>query len=69
MTKKNNFPENATSPQWQELQSRAEAHAVKTGIPFHLWLIQSQQVIQLNAAMPVEEPTDLHHAFREELLS
>jgi hypothetical protein len=69
MIKKKYFTESASTPQWQELQSRAEAHAEKTGIPFHLWLIQSQQVIQLSAAIPPEEPTDLHHAFREELLS
>lgn len=69
MTKNNFFSDNASSPQWQELQLRAEAHAKKTGIPFHLWLIQSQQVIRLNTAIPPEEPTDLHRAFRDELLS
>jgi hypothetical protein len=54
---------------WKQAQSRAKEHAKKTGIPFHLWLLQSQKVISLPSPSIAEPATDLHRAFREELLS
>lgn len=69
MNKKQYSHPKASSRKWQQIQARAKAHAEKTGIPFHLWLLHSQQVIRLPSPAPKEEPPDLHQSFREELLS
>jgi hypothetical protein len=69
MIKKLPSPKVTPSRKWLELQSRAEAHALKTGIPFHLWLLQVKQKSS-HTILSISDPTtDLHRAFREELLS
>jgi hypothetical protein len=54
---------------WKQAQSRAKKHAEKTGIPFHLWLLHSQKVLPFPKKITTDTTTDLHRAFREELLS
>lgn len=54
---------------WQEAQNRAKQHAQKTGIPFHLWLLHSQKVLPFPTPPSPDPTTDLHRAFRDELLS
>ena len=54
---------------WQEAQTRAKRHAKKTGIPFHLWLLHSQKILPFPAPQSPDPTTDLHRAFRDELLS
>jgi hypothetical protein len=54
---------------WKQAQSRAKKHAEKTGIPFHLWLLHSQKVLPFPKKITTDPATDLHRAFREELLS
>lgn len=54
---------------WQQAQARAKEHAEKTGIPFHLWLLHSQNVLPFPTPAPADPATELHRDFREELLS
>lgn len=54
---------------WQEAQTRAKQDAKKTGIPFHLWLVQSQKILPFPQQKPTEPVNDLYRAFRDELLS
>lgn len=65
--------QNSTTPSsdqlWQQAQSRAREHAEKTGIPFHLWLRQAQKQVPFPSQNTTDPATDLHRAFREELLS
>ena len=54
---------------WQQAQARAKKHAKKTGIPFHLWLVESQKILPFPPQKTAEPAHDLHRAFRDELLS
>jgi hypothetical protein len=54
---------------WQQAQIRAKEHAEKTGIPFHLWLLQAQNVLPFPPPQKIDPVDELHRAFRDELLS
>lgn len=59
----------STDHLWQEAQIRARQHARKTGIPFDLWLVQSQKILPFPQQKPAEPLNELYRAFRDELLS
>jgi hypothetical protein len=62
-------PKESPEHLWQQAQARAKKHAKKTGIPFHLWLLQAQNVLPFPSPHTSDAIEDLHRAFRDELLS
>lgn len=66
---KHHSPKQSHERLWQQAQARAKKQAEKTGIPFHLWLVQSQKILPFPPKQTAEPANDLYRAFRDELLS
>jgi hypothetical protein len=69
MNQKQTPGKKSPSSPWDEMRTHVRKHSEKTGIPFHLWMLQAEQN-QSPPILVIADPIlELHRAFREELLS